>query len=81
MFLPTLYSQLKEERLKERLRLRLNKLQQSADDRVAPVPQESSAEYDDQQDEKSFDSLASFTSDVSDKVGNAANEASTGVTV
>jgi len=47
---------------------------------VAPVPQESSAEYDDQQDEKSFDSLASFTSDVSDKVGNAANEASTGVT-
>ena len=78
--------QLKEERLKERLRNRLNKLKNQSPGEDGNVPtttdlvNESIAEYEDL-DDKSFDELASFTSDVTDKVGNVANEASTGVTV
>ena len=68
--------------MKERLRNRLNKLknQSPGEDGTTDLVNESIAEYEDL-DDKSFDELASFTSDVTDKVGNVANEASTGVTV
>ena len=71
---------MKEERRKERIKKRKNKQPGSG----GKVPQESSIE-DDYEDgdleDKSFDSLSSFTTDVKDKVGSVGNSVTSGVTV
>jgi len=74
-----LKEKLKEERKKERIKNRRKKHKKNKV--TSPPPQESEPEeYDHEGEDKSFDSLSSFTEDVSDKVGNVGSSVTSGVT-
>ena len=72
---------MKEERRKERIKKRKEELASKGDKKHSDeIPNESDFEAEDF-DNKSFDSLSSFTTDVTDKVGSVGNSVTSGVTV
>ncbi len=72
--------QLKEERRKERIKNRKEVAKKGNKKNTDDIPNESEFEEEDF-DNKSFDSLSSFTSDVTNQVGSVGNSVTSGVSV